>query len=461
MKNMNLLKIANACGGTLVCKKELEERNVAGVVLDSRQVEQDFLFIATKGEKVDSHHFIKQAFSDGALCVICEREPETVVPAYILVEDSFLALTEIATYYRSTLAVKMIGITGSVGKTSTKEFVASVLEKKYRVLKTVGNFNNEIGVPLTILKIREEHEVAVLEMGINHFGEMSRLTQVVRPDISVMTNIGQCHLEFLGTREGILKAKSEIFEGMTEDGNVCINGDDDMLQTIKEVYGKPPIRFGLSQHNTIFATAILDQGLLGTNCRIHVGKDSFAAKIPLSGQHMIYNALAATAVGNLLGLTMDEIAKGIAAVKSMSGRNNIIQTEKYVLIDDCYNANPVSVKAGIDLLTTARGRKVALLGDMMELGEESHIFHMEIGRYVVEKKIDVLLCVGTYSAYMQKGAIEEASKENSTIEIYYFTDKNTMMQQFQDIIQSEDTILIKASHSMGFETIVKALQEEH
>ncbi len=460
MTNMNLLNIAKACQGTLVCRKELEEREIAGAVLDSRQVEKDFLFIATKGERVDGHQFIEQVFLNGALCVICERAPEKTVPAYILVEDSFTALRKIAEYYRSTLDIKIVGITGSVGKTSTKEFVAGVLEQKFNVLKTEGNFNNEVGVPLMVLKIRKEHEVAVLEMGINHFGEMSRLTRIVKPDICVMTNIGQCHLEFLGSREGILKAKSEIFESMTEDGSVCVNGDDNMLQTIKAVHGKEPLRFGLSDKNQIFATNIVDQGLFGSTCQIHIGTDSFTVKIPLSGQHMIYNALAATAVGNLLGLTTDEITNGIASVKAMSGRNNIIQTAKYVLLDDCYNANPVSMKAGIDLLTTAPGRKAAMLGDMMELGDDTNAFHTEIGHYVVEKKIDVLLCVGAYSAYMQKGAMEEAAKENSAIKIYHFADKDAMMQQLRDILKPQDTILIKASHSMGFETIVKALQEE-
>lgn len=460
MSKMNLLNIAKACLGTLVCREELEEQEVAGVVLDSREVEKEFLFIAAKGERVDGHQFIEQVFSKGALCVVCEHAPETEVPAYILVEDSFAALSKIAEYYRSTLDVKVVGITGSVGKTSTKEFVAGVLEQKFNVLKTAGNFNNEIGVPLTVLKIRKEHQVAVLEMGINHFGEMSRLTKIVKPDICVMTNIGQCHLEFLGSREGILKAKSEIFESMNNNGSVCVNGDDDMLQTVKEVHGKAPISFGLTDKNQIYATNIVDQGLFGSTCQIHLDADCFTAEIPLPGQHMIYNALAATAVGNLLGLNNDEIAEGIASVKAMDGRNNIIQAAKYVLIDDCYNANPVSMKAGIDLLTTAHGRKVAMLGDMMELGDDTNAFHTEIGRYAAEKKVDVLLCIGTFSSYMEQGAQEEAAKENSTIKIYHFADKDTMMQQLQDILQSKDTILIKASHSMGFETIVKALQEE-
>lgn len=456
---MNLKTIAKACKGKLHCEESIGTREIEGVVLDSRQVEKDYLFIATRGERVDGHQFIRQVFEKGALCVVCEQEPTDEVKAYILVEDSFAALREIAEYYRSTLDIKIVGITGSVGKTSTKEFIASVLEQKYKVLKTAGNFNNEIGVPLMVLKIRKEHEVAVLEMGINHFGEMTRLTQIVKPDICVMTNIGQCHLEFLGTREGILKAKSEIFQSMNPAGSVCVNGDDDQLQTIQQVNGKTPLRFGLStEHNTIYASDIIDKGLFGSICNIHIDEEVFEANVPLPGQHMIYNALAATSVGSLLGLTTEEIAKGIAAVQPMGGRNNIIQTPDYVLIDDCYNANPVSMKSGLDLLANAKGRKVALIGDMMELGENANEFHTEIGAYVVEKEIDVLICVGTFAKYMQEGAGTENRNAHRKTQVYYFETRAQLMTQLSQILQTKDTILIKASHSMGFEEIVKDLR---
>lgn len=247
MKNMTLVSVAESCGGTLHNAGTDWDKTAAGVVIDSRKVEKDFIFIATKGERVDGHSFIPQVAEKGAMAVVCEKEPEGVGIPYILVKDSFQALKDIAEYYRKQLSIKVVGITGSVGKTSTKEFVAEVLSQKYKVLKTEGNFNNEVGLPLMVLQIRDEHEVAVLEMGISHFGEMHRLSKIARPDICVMTNIGQCHLEFLGTREGILKAKSEIFDFASKDAAVFVNGDDDMLQTVREVNGKPLVYFGFSE----------------------------------------------------------------------------------------------------------------------------------------------------------------------------------------------------------------------
>lgn len=371
MKNMTLTNIAQACGGRLICPGEPPAAEAAGVVIDSRKAGKDFLFIAAKGERVDGHRFIPEVFAGGALGVVCERLPEQPAGPCILVEDSFEALKRIGEFYRRQLSVKVVGITGSVGKTSTKEFVASVLSQKYRVHKTLGNYNNEIGVPLTVLSMPEDTEVAVLEMGINHFGEMHNLSRIARPDICIMTNIGQCHLEFLGSREGILKAKSEIFDFMGEDGAVCVNGDDDMLSTIKEVKGKPPVTFGLSSSCRIYAADIAGRGLLGSEAVIHDRESgiSFNAKIPLPGGHMVYNALAATAVGRLLGLTPEEISKGIAAVEGVSGRSHIIELADKVVIDDCYNANPVSMKAAVDLLLQADGRTVAVLGDMFELGK--------------------------------------------------------------------------------------------
>lgn len=263
MENMTLKKIVQACGGTYTGKEE-EEKAVAGFVLDSRQVEPDFCFIATKGERVDGHSFIPDVLAKGAACVVCEYIPEGIEGNFILVKDSFQALKEIAEYYRTTLTIPIIGITGSVGKTSTKEFIAAVLSEKYNVLKTEGNFNNEVGVPLMILRIRKEHEIAVLEMGINHFGEMHRLSKIVKPDTCVMTNIGECHLEFLKSREGVLRAKSEIFDYLNEYGTVYINGDDDMLRRIERVKHKRPVTFGVGYRNDYCAEQLRNSGLSGS-----------------------------------------------------------------------------------------------------------------------------------------------------------------------------------------------------
>ena len=405
MKNMTLMVIAESCNGMLHQAGADLKKCAAGVVLDSRKVEKDFIVIATKGERVDGHDFIPQVMEKGALAVVCEKVPEDERIPYILVEDSFQALKDIAEYYRQQLSVKVVGITGSVGKTSTKEFIAGVLSEKYKVLKTEGNFNNEVGLPLTVLRIKEEHEVAVLEMGISNFGEMHRLSKIAKPDVCVMTNIGQCHLEFLGTREGILKAKSEIFDFANEKAAVFVNGDDDMLITVPERNGKVPTRFGLSEANDVYATDVENRGLFGSEAKIHIKKEDgseecFAVSVPLPGGHMVYNALAAAGVANELGLTTEQIQAGISAVKPVGGRSNIIRAEKYTLIDDCYNANPVSMEAAIDLLSMALTRKVAILGDMFELGENSDALHERVGKYAVEKDVDMLLCVGENSKFM-------------------------------------------------------------
>lgn len=451
---MTLAHIAKACDGEYHGSLEDKKKEVKGVVLDSRKVEEDFLFIATKGERVDGHSFISQVFEMGAACVVCEKEPENATKPYILVKDSFLALQKIAAFYREQLSIKVVGITGSVGKTTTKEFIASVLDQKYKVLKTQGNFNNEVGLPLTVLQIRDEHEVAVLEMGINHFGEMDRLGTIAKPDICVMTNIGQCHLEFLGSREGILKAKSEMLIHLQPNGIACVNGDDDMLATIDKVQGNAPITFGISETNAIYATDIESKGLLGTVCKIHTKESTFEACIPLPGRHMVYNALAATAVGLSLQLSEEEIQRGIEAVPSVGGRSHIISCKERVIIDDCYNANPVSMKAAIDLLTLAEDRKIAILGDMGELGEDKEKMHETIGVYAVEKEIDILICIGKLSHFMA----EAAKKANQKTTIYWFETKEEAQKELPDFIKEKDTILVKASHSMGFEDIVKALQ---
>lgn len=474
MKNMTLENIAQAVGGTLYAKMlpeavSAEQTQAQSVVLDSRLVEPGGIFIATRGEHVDGHSFIDQVFDAGALGVICEEAPVQPKGAYILVEDSFLALKDLAEYYRSQLDIKVVGITGSVGKTSTKEFVASVLSQKYRVLKTEGNYNNEVGLPLTVLRIREDCEVAVLEMGISDFGEMHRLSKIAKPDVCLITNIGQCHLENLGTRDGILKAKTEIFDFMQEGGQICLNGDDDKLVTIREVRGSIPVFFGGGSNNAVYADNYENRGLIGSRAQIHMkgiaGHDacSFEAEIPLPGEHMLYNALAATAAGMLFGLTAEEIQEGIRTVKAVDGRSHVIRTDRLTLIDDCYNANPVSMKAALDLLHMTElsevfedaARKVAVLGDMFELGTDEAELHREVGVYAAKKQIDVLVCVGNLCKYMYEGAQAVRSVTNC----YYFEDKEALEAQMDTVIQDGDLVLVKASHGMHFEELIKMLSE--
>ena len=463
MKNMTLENIEKACGGRYIGTEAEKKTEVLGVVIDSRQVESGYLFVAIPGEKVDGHKFIPDVFAKGAAAVLSEQQLEDPAGPYILVESTTKALRDLAEYYRKSLDIKVVGITGSVGKTSTKEMIASVLSEKYRVLKTEGNYNNEIGLPLTIFKIRAEHEVAVLEMGISEFGEMHRLATMANPDICVITNIGLCHLENLKTRDGILKAKTESFAHLKKDGIAILNGDDDKLSTVRQVGDKEPVFYGMEEKmeyredakKSVYATGVENLGLYGMQARIHTPEGERDGRIPIPGEHNVYNALAATAVGLSLGLSLDQISSGILKAKTIGGRTNLLNTGSMTVIDDCYNANPVSMKASIDVLATAEGRKIAVLGDMGELGENEKKLHYEVGEYLAKKEIDVLFCAGELSEEIAKAA----QKESKTCEVYYFKTRDALLEQLLPFLKKGDTVLVKASHFMEYPKIVKALTD--
>lgn len=457
MKNMTINNIAVACHGKLKNCVNPEDK-ITSVIIDSRKAAPGNLFIATRGEKVDGHSFISAAVEKGVSAVVCEDEPDSVSVPYILVEDSLKALKDIAIFYRRQINIPVIGITGSVGKTSTKEFIAAVLKTRYNVLSTPGNKNNEIGLPLTMLEIRADHEVAVLEMGINDFGEMHRLSEMARPDIAVITNIGDCHLERLGDRAGVLKAKTEIFDFLSADGHVVVNGDDALLTVLPAVNGKAPILFGIGAENDIVAERVENLGLDGTAAKVSCKKTkkNFEIRISLPGEHMIYSALAAVAVGNLLGLNEMELRAGFKNLKSVPGRSFIMRLPMGTIIDDCYNANPISMGSALRLLKRVKGRKVAILGDMFELGAEKHKLHGLIGTEAVLAGADVLICIGTLSKYMYDAAM---LAEGSECKIFYFADKESFLQAAADLLNAHDTVLIKASRGMAFETLVDAIKK--
>ena len=458
MKNLSLKNIALACEGTYVGPTELEEKVICGAVIDSRLVEQDYLFIPIKGERVDGHNFIPQVFEKGAACVLSEVELENPAGPYIKVESSELALKKIATFYRQNLNIKVVGITGSVGKTSTKEMIASVVSQKYCVHKTAGNFNNEIGLPLTIFGIRSEHQVAILEMGISDFNEMHRLAEIANPDIGVITNIGLCHLENLGTRDGILQAKTEMFDHMKEGGIAILNGDDDKLSTKKVVNEKSAIFYGVGTENPICATNLENLGFEGMAVTIHTPQGTFDAHISIPGEHNVHNALAATAVGLELGLTLEEIKKGIEEAKTIAGRTNLIKANGMNVVDDCYNANPVSMAASLDVLSHAKGRTIAVLGDMGELGEDEVALHYGVGKCVAEKKIHTLFCAGNLAQEYKRG-VEDVLREAGAgeCEVYHFDTRDEMIKELLSYVKTGDSILIKASHFMDFPKVVEAL----
>ena len=455
MKNMTLEHIAAVCGGTYIGNEEDKTREIQGAVIDSRLVEKDYLFIPVRGEKVDGHSFIPSVFEKGALAVLSEERLENPAGPYILVENTLDAMKKIAADYRRGLDIKVVGITGSVGKTSTKEMIASVLAQKYHVHKTLGNFNNEWGLPITIFDMPEDTEVAVLEMGVNHFGEMRRLSSVASPDICVITNIGIAHLEFFKTREGILQEKSQMIQDMKNGGSIILNGDDDLLSKMSPVKGVTPVFFGMGDNCAFRADNIEPQGLRGTSCTITL-KDgsSFDCLVPVPGIHMVSNAVAGAAVGYTLGLTADEIKAGIESLPSIPGRNHIIETNHMIILDDCYNANPISMKASIDVLNMAIGRKVAVLGNMGELGDTAEALHAEVGTYAAEQNVDLVCGIGD----LTRSLVEEASKGANT-EALWFADNESFIQAIPDIIKDGDNVLVKASHGMNFPQIVHALEE--
>ena len=459
MRHMSLQEITAACGGTYHGDPALSSREVSSVVIDSRKAEQDSLFIAIKGARVDGHTFIPQVMEKGALCAVSEQDLGEVPYVYIRVDSCAQALKDIAEHYRRSLDIKVVGISGSVGKTSTKEMIASVLSQKYHVLKTEGNFNNEIGLPLTVFRLREEHEVAVLEMGISGFGEMTRLAKIARPDICVITNIGVAHLENLGSRDGILKAKTEMFAYMNPRGTIILNGDDDKLRSFTPENGITPVYFGLDAACPFHAEHIENRGLKGTDAEFVTPASRFSAHINIPGGHMVYNALAGAAVGHALGMTDQEIARGIEANVPIAGRNNLIETSRYTLIDDCYNANPASMKASLDVLACADTRTAAILGDMFELGENSAKMHYEVGAHAADAGINVLIGIGELSAETVRGAEETAAEKGLSMEIRHFASKEDFFRESETLLKEKDTILIKASHGMEFTEIVDRLKE--
>lgn len=461
MRNMTIQSIAEAVGGKLenVGKSDLN-KEASGVVIDSRLLEEGGVFIATKGERVDGHSFIDQVFENGALAVICEKMPDRPKGPCIVVADSFTAIRKLAKYYRDQLSVRIVGIVGSVGKTSTKEMVASVLSSHFDVLSTEGNLNNEIGVPLTIFRIRDAHEIAVIEMGISNFGEMGRLGDIVRPDMVVFTNIGPCHLEYLGNLDGVLRAKTEIIEKMSPNGTLILNGQDEKLSEIDEerAMGRRIIRYGKeSKRDDVYASDIENLGLDGSKFTANFPDGShYEMTVPLPGYHMVDNALAAAAVGFLTGLNLEEIRRGMSGVSSLAGRGHIIHTEKYTIVDDCYNANPRSMCAAIDTLGYALTRKVAILGDMFELGDESDRLHGTVGDYAAEHGVDSLILVGSAAKHMY-----EHARKHEGVEIRYYPNRELLLAALSDpskeILKDGDTILVKASHGMGFSEVVEYL----
>lgn len=455
MKNMTLEAIARVTHGQLFYPKNYEktpDREVKGVVNDNRKIQEGYLFVPVIGARVDGHSFIGDVFEKGAYATLSMRELDNCPGPYILVEDSLKALIAIATFYRQQLTIPIVGIIGSVGKTSTKEMVASVLSQRYNVLKTEGNYNNNIGLPLTICSIRPEHTVAVVEMGISDFNEMHELGEIAKPNIVVMTNIGQCHLEQLHTRDGILKAKTEVFDHMPKNGVVILNADDDKLSTA-DTKGLASRYYGMNS-DYVYAKNVRVASLSDTAMTLYCPAGEADVIIPLPGLHNCVNAMAAAAVGVELSLSMSEICSGIQSVKTIAGRNNIFTIKNVTVIDDCYNANPVSMKSSIEVLSKATGRTIAVLGDMGELGSDEAMLHYEIGKSLDACGITMLFAVGKLANEYVRG-LDDC---NASCRYAHYDSIDEMLSDLLPSLSDGDTVLVKASHFMNFSEVVDKIK---
>lgn len=446
MKGMTIRRAVQICGGELLGRGGFDTE-LGKVVIDSRAVEPGDFFVAYKGERADGHDYISAAFDRGAVCCLAQRVPEGETRPILLVPDVQAALEQICAEYRRDLRLPVIGITGSVGKTSAKEMISAVLSQRLNVLKTDKNLNNQIGVPMTISRIRPEHQAAVVEMGISGFGEMSCLAQIARPDMAVFTLIGHAHLEFLHDLDGVLKAKTEMLDYMADDAPVVINGDDEKLRGLKCRQRK--ISFGLGGNCDVRAEKISHSPTGETLCDIVWGARRIPARINAYGQHMIYAALEGAAVGMLMGLSDGEIIRGIAAFETVGRRAAVTDTGYMTLIDDSYNANPDSVKCGIDSLMKMPGRHVCILGDMLELGGGSEEMHYDVGRYAAEKGAELVLTSGALSAHTCRGAGERG---------LHFDTREELVQALPGLIKKGDAVLVKASLGSRFDRISEALK---
>ncbi|MCD8142973.1 MAG: UDP-N-acetylmuramoyl-tripeptide--D-alanyl-D-alanine ligase [Clostridiales bacterium] len=456
MEPITLQEILTATGGTLLEGSQDLSTAITAVDTDSRAMAGGSLFVPLVGERFDGHAYIESALT-AAAGTLTQRPLERYAPDrfYVLVEDTMQALGDLARYYRHKFQIKVVGITGSVGKTTCKDMVASVLSARFRVLKTDGNFNNNIGVPKTLFRLDSSHEIAVIEMGMNHPGEIDYLTNIVNPDVAVITNIGDAHIENLGSRENTLKAKSEIFNGMKGKGVAVLNGDDPLLSTLSGKLEQQILWYGWDSRCD-FGCADLDEGFDN-----HVVMDvrspqgQWRQAIPGLGSHMIYPALAAVAVGSWFGMTTEEIHRGILNFVPTKMRMDRVSLPGGVtVLNDTYNANPQSMRSAVEVLSKTSGSyKVAVLGDMLELGELGPALHESVGRFVGQCGIDCLLAVGDLAEYIYNGAMAAGIAE-----CYTRPNKEEAKVVLEHILRPGCTILCKASRGMRLEELVDYIE---
>lgn len=453
MIDLSINEVVKATGGILYVASGAGndpsrlDMPLTAVTFDSREAVDGSLFIALKGERSDGHDFVDKAKGTIAAAVV-ERKLDIPI-TQIVVDSTYSAVGAIGAYIRQKSGVTVVGITGSVGKTSNKELIAIVLSQEFNVLKTEGNFNNELGLPKTLFRLEPENEIAVLEMGISHFGEMKRLSAVARPDIAVFTNIENVHTEHLIDRDGVLRAKTELVENMRGD-TLILNAEDDKLAGYKLPEGKRAVYYGIDAGD-VTARDIVYHGLDSVEFTIVWGKCRKRVNVPAAGRHMVINSLAAAACGLSLGIGLDSIADGLEKYVPIKGRMRRLEVNGAVLLDDCYNASPTSMEASLKVFCAVEGRHIAVLGDMLELGERSSELHRNIGRIAAELGVDTLFAIGE-----QAKLIAEAAKENGLKNVFC-VDKAAAAQDLKRTIGAGDTVLVKASRGMALEDVIAEL----
>ena len=458
MEPITLSEVLSAVGGRLLGSFDNGNIRISAVDTDSRNMSTGSLFVPLVGERFDGHDYIVRALKSGAYGTLTSRELESYDPDkfYVLVEDTMLALGKLAHYYRHKFDVKVVAVTGSVGKTTTKDMIASVLSEKFNVLKTEGNFNNNIGVPKTLFRLNRHHEMAVVEMGMNHMGEINYLTRMANPDVAVISNIGDAHIENLGSRENTLRAKSEIFNGMDGRGVAVLNGDDPLLRTLEGTLDQQILWYGAGEKND-FRCLKLDEGFddhMIMDAKAPQGR--WSQYIPSLGSFMIYSVLSAAAVGSWFGMTTDEIRKGVISFIPTKMRMEILRRANNItILNDTYNANPQSMRSAVDTLSKMPAqRRVAVLGDMLELGSLGPVLHEGVGRFVAQKDIDILITVGELAENICVGAAA-----NPQTECYSRPDKEEAKAVLEQVVTPGTAVLFKASRGMHMEELVEFMKE--
>jgi len=454
MKVLNLKELVKAINCTKIYDGQTEEL-FNSISTDTRKIKKGDLFFALKGELFDAHNFLEEAVKSGAGALVVSEKMEKKYPVpVLLVKDTLKALQDLASYNRKQFKIPIIGITGSNGKTTTKDMVEAVLSQKFKTLKTQGNFNNEIGLPLTLLELDDSFEVAVIEMGMRGLGEIDLLSKITKPTATIITSIGETHLEGLGSIENIAMAKSEILNHLSKDGVAFFNGEDQWVQKVAEGFAGNKKFYGFNSSFNLWAENAKTLDNEGQVFTVHAGEEKEEIFIPLYGSHNVLNSLAAISVGYQMGLNLADIAGGLKNLKLSAMRLEIIETGKFKIINDAYNASPASVKASLQILKEVgqKKRTIAVLGDMYELGERAKAGHQEVGAAVVREGINKLIAVGNMAKYIVEGARNEGM---SSKHLFCCETKDEAREILEEIGRKDDVILLKGSRGMKMEEMIQ------